>query len=318
MKYFITGCAGYIGSTLVDYLLLDPSNQVVGWDNFSTGRKEFLQDALKSINFELVEGDCFASPDHMPEHLLGCDMVIHLAANADVRHGFEHPRTDLEQNTIGTFNVLEAMRRCNVKRIAFASTGSVYGASPIYPTPEYAPFPIQTSLYGASKLAGEALIQAYCSGYDMTGYIFRFVSVLGERYQHGFAYDFVRQLLEHPDGLTVQGNGKQIKSYQYIGDCLRGMMLGIFGGKEKVNIFNLGTDETCDVKSLVKAVCDTMGVSPKISYGKQVSGWRGDEHIFLNCNRIKLLGWRALTSIQDAVKITVQYLLNNQWLFKNE
>src|SRR5262249_8532807 len=148
------------------------------------------------------------------------DMVFHFAANADVRFGTEHPRKDLEQNTIATFNVLEAMRANSVGRVAFSSTGSIYGEPAVFPTPEGAPFPIQTSLYGASKLAGEGLIQAYCEGFGFQAYIFRFVSILGERYSHGHVFDFYRSLRENPRELRVLGNGRQRKSYLYIHDCL--------------------------------------------------------------------------------------------------
>src|SRR5262249_38398662 len=157
----------------------------------------------------------------------GAELVIHLAANADVRFGTEHPRRDVEQNTLATFNVLEAMRASGVTRIAFASTGSIYGEAAVFPTPEDAPFPIQTSFYGASNLAAEGLIQAYAEGFGFQGYIFRFVSILGERYTHGHVLDFYRQLREHPDRLDVLGNGRQRKSYLHVEDCIAAMLLAL-------------------------------------------------------------------------------------------
>ena len=191
---FVTGAAGFIGSNLVDRLLADGKG-VVGWDNFSTGQKEFLDGALKNPGFKLIEGDNLDVPA-LSKAMAGCDTVFHLAANADVRFGLEHPSRDLQQNTIATFNVLEAMRANGIKCIAFSSTGSVYGEAEKIPTPEDASFPIQTSLYAASKVAGECLIQSYCEGFGFEGYIFRFVSILGERYTHGHVLDFYRQLLE--------------------------------------------------------------------------------------------------------------------------
>ena len=166
-QVFITGAAGFIGSTLVDRLLAD-GKKVVGWDNFSTGQRKFLAGALKSKNFKLIEGDNLDLPA-LTEAMGGCDTIFHLAANADVRFGLEHPSKDLQQNTVATFNVLEAMRAAGIKRLAFSSTGSVYGESAVIPTPEDAPFPVQTSLYGASKVAGEGLISAYAEGFGAAG-----------------------------------------------------------------------------------------------------------------------------------------------------
>src|SRR5450755_4871618 len=183
MKALVTGSAGFIGSNLVDRLLAD-GHEVTGFDNFSTGQSEFLEGAFRTSRFRLEHGDLLdaAALDRAME---GVEFVFHMAANADVRFGTQHPRKDLEQNTIGTANVLEAMRERAVRRIAFPSTGSVYGEPAIFPTPEDAPFPVQTSLYAASKLAAEAMIEAYCEGFAMQAYIFRFVSILGERYTHG-------------------------------------------------------------------------------------------------------------------------------------
>src|SRR4051794_24600120 len=196
MNYFITGAAGFIGSNLVDRLLTE-GHSVVGYDNFSTGVRKFLKSASEKPGFRLVEGDLLDTAT-LTEAMAKADVVFHLAANADVRFGLEHPRRDLEQNTIVTFNVLEAMRANGVKTIAFSSTGSIYGEPNVFPTPEDGPFPVQTSLYGASKLAGEGLIAAYAEGFGVQGFIFRFVSILGERYTHGHVFDFVQRLLEDP------------------------------------------------------------------------------------------------------------------------
>ena len=192
----ITGAAGFIGSSLTDRLLQE-GYRVRGYDNFSTGRIEFLEEALRSDAFELCKGDLLDA-EKLKTAMESVETVFHLAANADVRNGPDNPRKDLEQNTIGTANVLEAMKDCGVKRIVFSSTGSVYGESVVIPTPEDAPFPVQTSLYGSSKLAAEGLISAYCEAFGMQSWIFRFVSILGERYTHGHVFDFYKQLLEHP------------------------------------------------------------------------------------------------------------------------
>ena len=207
MKYFVTGCAGFIGSHLTERLL-QQGHDVVGFDNLSSGLPEFLVQANQSTHFQFIKGDLL-DKKLLTEAMQQIDVVFHLAANADVRFGTQHPNKDLEQNTIATFHVLEAMRENAVKRIVFSSTGSIYGEAAIIPTPEHAPFPIQTSLYGASKLAAEGLIQAYCEGFDLQCYIFRFVSILGERYTHGHVFDFYKQLLNDNKKLLVLGNGKQ-------------------------------------------------------------------------------------------------------------
>jgi UDP-glucose 4-epimerase len=191
----------------------------------------------------------------------GARRVVHLAANADVRFGLSHPRKDLEQNTIATFNVLEAMRANNVREIAFSSTGSVYGEAAVVPTPEDAPFPVQTSLYGASKLACEGMIAAYAEGYGIRARIFRFVSILGQRYSHGHIFDFMMQLAKNRDTLHVLGDGKQRKSYLHVDDCIEAMLLAFNAGDEHIEIINLGTDEVCQVVDSVGWIVKRLGLS---------------------------------------------------------
>lgn len=315
MSFFITGAAGFIGSNLVDRLLQD-GHEVVGYDNFSTGQPEFLSEAQKSPHFTLVRGDTL-DLDGLTHAMSSTNFVFHLAANADVRFGTEHPRKDLEQNTIATFNVLEAMRANGIKHIAFASTGSIYGEPDIFPTPEHAPFPIQTSLYGASKLGAEGLIEAYCEGFGFRAWIFRFVSILGERYTHGHVFDFFKLLRAHPESLQVLGNGKQKKSYLYVEDCLTAMVLAIEKAKEKVNILNLGTDEYCQVDDSINWICDYLQVSPQRTYTGGERGWIGDSpFIFLDCSQIRALGWRPRLSIREGVIRTLQYLEQNPWLLE--
>jgi UDP-glucose 4-epimerase len=311
----VTGGAGFIGSTLVDRLLA-AGYEVVAYDNLSTGRREFLQQASANARFRFIEGDLLDG-SHLARALGGADMVFHLAANADVRFGLQHPRKDLEQNTIATFNVLEAMRANDVKRIAFASTGSIYGEASIVPTPEDAPFPVQTSLYGASKLAGEGLIQAYCEGFGMRGFIFRFVSILGERYSHGHVYDFYRSLLATPHELTVLGDGKQRKSYLYVQDCVDAIMLALRVAPDRVNIFNLGTDEYCAVDDSIHWITSHLGVNPVRKYTGGARGWVGDNpFIFLDATKMRRLGWAPRLSIRESVVRTVQFLQSNHWLIE--
>jgi len=317
MKYFVTGGAGFIGSNLVDRLL-EEGHFVVGYDNFSTGREEFVVSANKNRNFTIIRGDVLDLP-LLTKAMRGADFVFHLAANADVRFGTEHPRKDLEQNTIATYNVLEAMQTNNIKRIAFSSTGSIYGEPEIFPTPENAPFPIQTSLYGASKLAGEGLIQAYCEGYNYQGYIFRFVSILGERYTHGHVSDFYQKLLQNPEELHILGDGHQRKSYLYVQDCIDAMLFAIEKAEGKVNIYNLGTDEYCEVNDSVGWICNHLGLDPQRTYSGGERGWIGDSpFIFLESTRIRRLGWKPKLTIQQGIIRTLEYLKNNQWLLEQD
>jgi UDP-glucose 4-epimerase len=307
LRVFITGAAGFIASNLVDRLL-DAGDSVVGFDNFSTGQRRFLEGAMRHPAFTLHEADLL-DREALTKAMAGADLVIHLAANADVRFGTDHPRKDLEQNTIATWNVLESMREQGCKRIVFSSTGSVYGEPNVFPTPETCPFPVQTSLYGASKVAAEGLIQAYCEGFGMQAYIFRFVSILGERYTHGHVFDFYQQLAAHPDRLHVLGNGHQRKSYLYVQDCIDAILLALERAEGKVNIFNLGTDEYCEVNDSIGWICEHLGLHPKLTYSGGERGWVGDSpFILLDCSRIRALGWRPTLSIQQAVEATIKFV----------
>ena len=310
MKVFITGAAGFIGSTLADkYLALGHS--VVGYDNFSTGQETFVTQAAANQAFQLIRADLLDF-DTLQQAMQGCDMVLHLAANADVRFGTDHPRRDLEQNTIATWNVLECMRQNKIRKIGFSSTGSVYGEAQKIPTPEDCPFPVQTSLYGASKLAAEGLIEAYAEGFGMETCIFRFVSILGERYTHGHIFDFLNQLRSHPETLHVLGNGQQRKSYLYIHDCVAAIVLAMEKSTDKVSLFNLGTDEYCQVNDSIGWICERLGLRPELRYSGGDRGWIGDNpFIFLDCSRIRSLGWEPQLTIRQAVVKTVDYLNAN-------
>lgn len=317
---FVTGAAGFIGSNLVD-LLLKQGKKVVGWDNFSTGLQPFIRAAETNPNFRLVKGDNLDLPT-LTQAMAGCDTVFHLAANADVRFGLEHPRKDLEQNTIATFHVLEAMRSNHIKTIAFASTGSVYGEATIIPTPEDHPFPIQTSLYAASKVAGENLIHCYCEGFGFEGYVFRFVSILGERYTHGHVFDFYRKLLADPTRLEVLGDGTQRKSYLYVQDCLAAMLHVMKLGTARqarhgVETYNLGTDEYCQVTDSIRWICQHLGVEPQLEFTGGKKGWVGDNpFIFLETKKVRALGWKPQLTIEQGILKTLSWLQENQWVLQ--
>ena len=315
MRAFISGGAGFIGSNLADRLLAD-GHAVTVYDNFSTGQPFFLEQARSQQKFTLVEGDLL-DLDRLKEAMAEHDIVFHLAANADVRHGPEHPGKDLQQNTIATFHVLEAMRAAGVRRIAFSSTGSVYGEPEVFPTPEDCPFPVQTSLYGASKLAGEGLIAAYCQAFGFQSFIFRFVSILGERYTHGHVFDFYQKLRADPRQIEVLGNGRQRKSYLYVQDCIDAMLLAIERTPAAINIYNLGTDEYCAVDESLNWICAHLGVNPRRTYSGGQRGWVGDSpFIFLETAKVRALGWKPRFSIRQGIIRTLEYLQSNQCLLE--
>ena len=313
MRSFVTGGAGFIGSNLVDRLLA-LGHEVVAFDNLSSGQPAFLDEARRAPNFTFVQGDTL-DVEALGRAMAGAETVFHLAANADVRFGTERPRRDLEQNTIATVNVLEAMRANGVTRIAFASTGSIYGDATVIPTPETAPFPMQTSMYGASKLAGEGFIQAYCEGYGFQGFIFRFVSILGERYSHGHVFDFYRRLRQNPGELQVLGNGLQRKSYLYVQDCVDAMLMVLEKSRGGVQIFNLGTEEYCEVNDSIGWITEHLGVRPALKYTGGDRGWIGDSpFIFLDTAKVRSLGWKPRLSIREGIIRTLEYLQSNPWL----
>ncbi len=313
MKVLVTGGAGFIGSTLVDRLLAD-GHQITVYDNFSTGKYEFVAQVRGNPAYELVEAD-LQDEACLRTAMAGQEFVFHFAANADVRFGTQHPRKDLEQNTIVTQNVLEAMRLQGVRRIAFSSTGSIYGEASLFPTPEDCPFPVQTSLYGASKLACESLITAYCSGFGFQAHIFRFVSILGERYTHGHIFDFFQKLGADSRSIEVLGNGQQRKSYLYVHDCIDAMLLAIEKAQDSVNILNLGTNEYCTVDDSLGWICKQLGLVPERRYTGGERGWVGDSpFIFLDTNRIRSLGWKPRLTIREGVIRTLQYLQDNAWV----
>jgi UDP-glucose 4-epimerase len=320
-KILVTGAAGFIGSHLVD-ALLSKGYEVVGYDNLSTGQLDFLTGALNHPKFFLHVAD-LKDQAGLQQAMEGCDFVFHLAANADVRHGLDHPEKDFENNTRGTFHVLQAMRATGVKKIAFASTGSVYGEPAMIPTPELAPMPVQTSLYAASKVAGEAMISAMAEGGVLDeAYIFRFVSILGERYTHGHVYDFYKQLVQHPERLDVLGDGHQKKSYLYVGDCISAMLMATemeyaATQRHRTAILNLGTQEFVEVNDSIRLICDEMHVSPAIFYYGGERGWVGDSpFIFLDTARMRCLGWRPTHNIGQALRKTVAWLKANEWVYE--
>ena len=320
MKYLVTGAAGFIGSSLVDRLLLQ-DHKVIGVDNLSTGFKKYIEKAIKNEKFKFINTDLI-NPKVLDGELNGVDAVFHLAANADIRGGIHNPKKDIEQNTLVTFYVLEAMRRAGVNKIVFASSAAVLGEPSVFPTPEDCPNPIQTSLYGASKQACEGLISAYCEGYEFEGYSFRFVSLLGPRYPHGHVYDFVNQLVKNPLKLNVLGNGSQRKSYMHIEDCLDAIIdipLIKKTAATKIHnfdVYHLGAPEFCQVRDSVAWICDELNLQPIIEFGKEDRGWKGDNpFVFLKIDKALNAGWKPKFGIEQSIRITTRWLNENRWIF---
>jgi UDP-glucose 4-epimerase len=315
-KVLVTGCAGFVGSNMVDDLL-SKKNQVIGIDNLSTGKKFFLNKALKNKNFKFYKRD-LKYYKSLIKIFKDCEVVYHFAANADIKNGLLHPQKDLKENTIVTSNVLEAMRKSNVRKIVFSSTGSVYGEPRQFPTKENTSFPIQTSLYGSSKSACESLITSYCYGFGFKAYIFRFVSLFGKRYTHGHLYDFYKQLKKNKKILKVLGNGLQKKSYLNISDCINAINFAMkFNNTKNINIYNLGLNKYISVRQSIKYILKYLNLKPKIFYGNDNRGWIGDSpKIFLDISKIKKTGWKPTKSIKQSIWETLNYFEKNKWLFK--
>jgi len=313
MKALVTGGAGFIGSHVVDELLRR-EYEVVVYDNLSSGFVRYLEPALSDGRVELIRGDILDS-EGLTRAMEGSSTVFHLAANADVRGGPANTHIDLEQNILGTHRVLEAMRTLGVREIVFTSSATVYGEPDVFPTPEdYSP--MQTSLYGASKLAAEAMIQAYGEYFGIRSHIFRFVSWIGERYSHGVVYDFVNKLRADEKRLEILGDGNQRKSYLYVEDGIRGIFLAKDGILRVKTVLNLGHVECMNVRDLASIVCDEMGlknVSFRFTGGSR--GWLGDSpFVHLDVSRVQRAGFDPQVSIEQGIRRTVRYLLNNPWL----
>lgn len=309
-KAFVTGGAGFIGSHVVDRLCAIDA-EVVVYDNLSTGSVENLRESRNSGLARLVTGDVLDC-ESLTTAMEGADTVFHFQANADVRGGMDKRRIDLEQNTTTTLNVLEAMVRTGAKTIVFASSATVYGEPAVFPTPEDLPL-VQTSLYGASKLAGEALLQAYAEYFGIRTITFRFVSWIGPRYSHGVIFDFLKKLRADPSRLEVLGDGRQRKSYLDVRDGISGIFTAIEKGASLKSIYNLGHDDFLNVLDLATIVIDEAGLDGvRVECTGGERGWIGDApFVHLDTTRMKDLGWRPAIPIEQGIRDTVRHLLDN-------
>jgi UDP-glucose 4-epimerase len=305
----VTGGAGFIGSHVADALLARGARVTVV-DNFSTGFREFIpaRDGLRVVEADLLDAG------RVDEAMRGVDFVFHLAANADIKDNLKEPRRCVDQNIVATQNVLEAMRTAGVRNIAFASTGSVYGEPSVFPTPEDAPFPIQTSIYATSKVAAEGLLSSYALGFGYKTWIFRFVSLLGPRYTHGHVMDFFRKLKRDPSRLEVLGDGRQRKSYLHVGDCVGAILVAIDRAADPINIFNLGHDASIVVSESIAIITRTLGVTPRLEFAGGARGWVGDSpRIELDIRKIRGLGWAPTKTIEDSIVETLRFVGENPY-----
>jgi len=309
----VTGGAGFIGSHLVDRLI--ELNQVTVLDNFSSGKMEFIESHSSNPNFSLIEADLL-DPEAVEDALEGKDLVFHLAANPDVKIGAEDTRTHLDQNVIATYNLLEAMRKTGVAEIAFTSTSTVYGEARVVPTPEdYGPL-LPISLYGASKLACEALISAFCHTFEMRSWIYRFANIVGERGTHGVIVDFIKKLENDPLVLEILGSGKQRKSYLLVHDCVDAMIFSLTHAHDRVNVFNVGSADSVDVTEIADVVVEKMnleGVKYRYTGGIEGRGWKGDvKTMLLSIEAMDKLGWTPRHNSRQSIEAAVEALLGRR------
>lgn len=320
-RAIVTGCAGFVGSH-VTQKLLELGYFVVGMDNFRTGKVEFLKDFADDKNFVFKKID-LNSCEILERHFEDVEIVYHLAANADVRGGFEDTFVDLQFNVLMTHRILECMRKQGVKRLCFASTAAALGEPDIFPTPENISVPIQTSVYGASKMSCEHFISAYSNYFGIEAYVFRFVSLLGPRYPHGHVIDFVRRLTQDPNELKILGDGSAKKSYLHITDCVRAITLvcedlrPALNKKINFDVYNLGYDGYIQVRESAKLIAKVMDLNPKFVFENQLRGWKGDNpFVHLSIEKIRSLGWEPLFSIQESIESTVTWLLGEKWMLE--
>lgn len=309
MKYFVTGGAGFIGSHLVDRLM--NMGEVTVYDNLSSGKKEFIAHHFRQKGFRFICADLL-DRQKLINSIAGHQVAFHMAANSDVRLGAKRTDLDMQQGTVVTYNVMEAMRQTGVKKIIFASSGTVYGETYGAPVEEhYGPL-LPISLYGASKLASESMISAFCHIFDMQAWIFRFANVVGDRATHGVIYDFLGKLQRNSEELEILGDGTQEKPYLVVDDCVDGILYGFQKANDKVNILNLSCDSTTSVNSIAEILVREMGLSNvRLKYTGGDRGWPGDvPKVRYNTEKMEKLGWRARFTSDQAVIETIRRLLS--------
>ena len=308
-KSLVTGGAGFIGSHLVDQLI-GRGDDVTIVDNFRTGRTEFINQEATLINHDIDD------VEFLRKYFEGVDDVYHLAANADVRNGWDDPRRDFDINLGKTLSVAELSAAAGVENFIFSSTGSVYGESVKVPTPENSPIHQQTSLYSASKYSCESFLGAYAEANKFKVTILRFVSVLGPRYTHGHVYDFIQKLSTDSSKLDVLGDGTQTKSYMHVSDCVKAIT--DLRGPGSFEVLNIARAETITIRRSIELISESLRISPELLFGISPRGWIGDNPmILLDISKANSLGWYPKVSIEDAIRDTAKWIIENPWVFKN-
>jgi UDP-glucose 4-epimerase len=312
MKAIVTGGAGFIGSHLVDRLLRE-GYMVTVVDNMSCGCMENLAQHAGNTRLVVHQVD-IKDAQALNRIFSGNDVVFHLAAQANIRKSLLDHRSDLDNNLIGTLNVLDAMVKNGVPDLVFASTSAVYGEATLQPTPETY-FPYQTSLYGASKLACEAYTEAYTEFAPLKFWAFRFANVIGERCRRGVIWDFIHKLKNNPSELEILGDGKQSKEYLHVKDCVEGILIGYRCAQGKSNIFNLGLEEQTVVDRVADLILEEMGLDKanvQRRYSGGSRGWIGDNpQVVLSLEKIKSHGWRQSVPSEDAIRQTARWTLQH-------
>lgn len=315
--YVITGICGFIGTNLA-LRLLEDGNRVIGFDRISSRHSKNIEELSEYKNCKIYDIDLSVPyVDHIMLGMIGdveIEMVFHLAANADVRFSSVYPNKDVDDGIITTYNILKFLKLIDVKRIAYSSSSAIYGIVDKIPTPENSYF-TQTSFYGASKLSGEALIQAHCESYDAKCYIFRHASITGPRYSHGFIYNFYKKLKENPNELYIHGGKEQRKTYLDVSDCIEAMLTIVDKADERINIYNIGNLETCSLLDSIPVITNYLGVDPKLIWSGNEVGWIGDSKINdLDVTKLISLGWKPKYNIKQSIIRTLDWLENNQWI----
>jgi UDP-glucose 4-epimerase len=311
--FFVTGAAGFIGSHMVKRLL-DEGHKVTGYDNLSSGRRKRIEQMLAHPKFAFVQADLLDSGT-LVHAMGGHQVVIHLGANTDIPRGNQNPRIDLDNCTIATFNILEAMRANEISRLLFASSSTVYGEPSVFPTPEDIGPLLPISMYGAAKMACEGLISAYSHLFGIQAWVFRFGNVVGGRMGHGVIYDFITKLRRNSEELEILGDGNGEKNFFLVEDCIDGMLLAYRNVSDKpCDVFNLGCESTTKVMIIARIVVEEMGlknVQFRTTGGKR--GWPGDvPNVIYDVSKMKKLGWTARCSSAEAVRIATRRLLEKE------
>ncbi|RRA49529.1 NAD-dependent epimerase/dehydratase family protein [Acidipila sp. EB88] len=311
-NYFIVGGAGFIGSHFVDHLLSEPelARKVTIYDNFSSGRSWHYEQHLADKRLTVVHAEVSDLP-RLAGAMMDHDVVIHLASNPDIARAATEPEVDFYQGTLLTNNVVEAMRRAGVPQLLYASGSGVYGELGLTPVREDAGLFQPVSTYGASKLAGEALIASYCAMFGLRACAFRFANVVGPRQTHGVGFDFLRRLTNDPTTLRILGDGQQSKSYIHVLDVVSAVLLAAERTAEAYQVFNVSTEDAITVEEIADEAVASLGLCgrPEYVFTGGSRGWKGDVPVVrLNSDRIRALGWESRWSSREAIRAALDGL----------